>query len=369
MVFNSILSRKGIGSFLFVIALAIILVACSSESQVKKPEKNSGKSVFFYETTPVRLLNPTYTLAVPGALRPFEEVEIYARVPGFVQKINVDRGTFVRENQLIAVLEAPEMEQQYLSDRSVQDKMYSDFLFAQQSYERLKEAAQTDGAVARLELDRAKSAMLGARSAYESSKAGTAGASQLKKYLRIRAPFDGVVTARNFSPGALVGPDNGKPMFTIAQYDRLRLTLFIPESHAASVNEDTKAAFTVRSLPGKTFHAVMSRNSEVLSNQNKSLALEFDVDNKDSILKGGAYARVQLSLRRNSPSLWVPEKSIVNASSGMFVLRMAGKKIERVPVSRGTHLDSIVEVFGNISAEDMILAHPSEEIPEGKINE
>ncbi len=111
----------------------------------------------------------------------------------------------------------------------------------------------------------------------------------------------------------------------------------------------------------------MSRNSEVLSNQNKSLALEFDVDNKDSILKAGAYARVQLSLRRNSPSLWVPEKSIVNASSGMFVLRMAGKKIERVPVSRGTHLDSIVEVFGNISAEDMILAHPSEEIPEGKI--
>lgn len=347
--------------------LVLIFTAYSQSGQKKEQVQKAEMKPATYLTAPVQFINPEYEISVPAELKPYERVEVYAKVTGFVKQLYVDRGDHVRKGQLLAVLEAPEMEQQYLSDKSTEQKVYSDYLYAKQAYERLVDASKTTGAVANIELDRAKSAMESAKSAYEASKAGTAHASQLQQYLRITAPFDGIITHRNVSVGALAGLGSNMPLFMIAQDNKLRLTLSLPEKHASSVKPGMQATFAVSSQPGKTFDAVLSRSSGLLNQQDRSLTLEFDVSNLSGELQGGDYAQVKLKLQRKSPSHWVPGKSVLSTQSGTYVMTLNDNEIKRIPIKEGIRIDTLTEVFGNLSPEDNIILKPSEEIQEGQI--
>lgn len=348
----------------------LLINACSPAGKDKSGETAAGKAPVRrddYKTAPVKFFSPEYPISVPGELYPYEQVALHAKVTGFVKKLYADRGDMVRKGQLLAVLEAPEIDQRYRADQSSEQKMHSDYIYSRQAYERLLEASATAGAVAAIELERAKTAMESAKSAYEASKAGTAGTAQLQDYLRITAPFDGVVMQRNASPGALAGTGPGLPLFVLAQGSRLRLTLSLPEKHAASVRPGMPAVFTVSSQPGKKFPAKLSRTSGLLDRQDRSLTLEFDVDNASGELQGGDYAQVELKLQRRAPSYWVPAKSVLSTQMGTYVLTFGANEIRRIPVKEGIRLDSLTEVFGELSERDLIILKPSEEIKEGPV--
>lgn len=343
------------------VMLILLFTACSRND---KEQVQEVKPVS-YPTAPVQFIRPEYEISVPGELRPYEQVAVYAKVTGFVKQLYVDRGDYVRKGQLLAILEAPEMEQRYLSDKSTEQKLHSDYLYAKQAYDRLADASRTRGAVAGIELDRAKSALESARSAYEASRAGTSQSLQLQQYLRITAPFDGVIMDRNVSAGALAGTGSGRPLFIMGQRHKLRLTLSLPEKHASSVQQGMQAWFTVSSQPGKTFDAVLSRTSGLLDREDRSLTLEFDVNNSLGDLQGGDYAQVKLKLKRKNPSYWVPLKSVLDTQSGTYVMTWNEKVITRIPVKEGIRADTLIEVFGNLSPGDRIMLKPSEEIREG----
>lgn len=362
------INRKSTVVLALATSLVLLLSACSQKEKEKEQAKTEQPKAVSYKTAPVQFINPEYEISVPAELKPYEQVAVFAKVTGFVQKKYVDRGDRVRKGQLLAVLEAPEMQQQYLSSKSSEQKVHSDYLYAKQAYDRLVTASKTTGAVADIELDRAKSAMESAKSAYDASRAGTAHSSQLQQYLRITAPFDGIITQRNVSVGALAGTGSNTPLFMMAQGNKLRLTLSLPEKHAASVKQGMTATFTVSSQPGKTFDAKLSRTSGLLDQQDRSLTLEFDVNNPSGELQGGDYAQVKLKLQRKAPSYWVKSKSVLNTQSGMYVLTMNNDEVKRVAVNEGIRLDTLTEVFGNLSPEDKIIIKPSEEIKEGKIN-
>lgn len=366
MVHSISINRKSTALLAMATLLVLVLSACSQKEEEKEQSKGEVAKSVNYPTAPVQFINPEYEISLPAELKPYEQVAVYTKVDGFVQRLYVDRGDQVRKGQLLAVLEAPEMEQQYLSSKSSEQKVYNDYLYAKQAYDRLADASKTTGAVADIELDRAKSAMESAKSAYDASKAGTAHSAQLRQYLRITAPFDGVVTQRNVSVGALAGTGNNTPLFTMAQGDKLRLTLSLPERHAASVKQHLSATFTVGSRPGKTFDAVLSRTSGLLDQQDRSLTLEFDVNNPSGELQGGDYAQVKLKLQRKNPSHWVQSKSVLRTQSGTFVLTLNDNEIKRVLVNEGIRMDTLTEVFGNLSPQDRIILKPSEEIKEGK---
>ncbi|NGM63906.1 efflux RND transporter periplasmic adaptor subunit [Sphingobacterium sp. SGR-19] len=362
-------NKKSVASALLATMLALAFTACSQNGGEKAQEQHTEAKPVAYPTASVQYINPEYEISVPGELKPYEQVSVYAKVTGFVKQLYVDRGDRVRKGQLLAVLEAPEMEQQYLSDKSTEQKVYSDYLYAKQAYERLVDASKTTGAVADIELDRAKTAMESAKSAYDASQAGTAHSSQLRQYLRIIAPFDGVITQRNVSVGALAGTGTNTPLFMMAQGSKLRLTLPLPEKHAFSVKQGMSATFTVSSQPGKTFDAILSRTSGLLDQQDRSLTLEFDVDNHAGELQGGDYAQVKLTLQRRAPSHWVQGKSVLHAQSGTYILTLNDKEIKRIPIKEGIRLDTLTEVFGNLSPKDDVILKPSEEIKEGSITE
>lgn len=348
-----------------------VLAACSSgdskQTNVESVKKTNKKVI--PPTTTITLQNPEYEILVPAELKPYEQVEIHAKIGGFVQQLLVDRGDRVRKGQLLAVLEAPEMEQSYLSSRSNEQKIYNDYIYAKQAYERLAQAAQTSGAVAGIELDRARTAMESTRSAYEASRAGTAYSAQLKKYLRITAPFDGIISERNVSVGALLGAGANVPLFRIAQGDRLRLTLALPEKHASSVGANMPVQFTVSAQPGKVFDAKLSRTSGLLDQKDRALTLEFDVNNKEGQLKGGEYAQVRLKLKRPEPTFWVNNKSLLHTQSGTFILLLSEEnELKRLAVTPGVRIDTLTEIFGELALNQKVVLKPSEEMKEGKIN-
>ncbi|MDO1449269.1 efflux RND transporter periplasmic adaptor subunit [Rhodocytophaga aerolata] len=308
--------------------------------------------------------NPEYTLTLPGELLPYEQVAIFPKVKGFVKALYVDRGSQVKKGQLLALLEAPEITQQYLSAQAAGRKLHENYLYSKQSFERLQKASAKSGAVAAIELDKARTQLASDSAAYVEGKANTQAVAELKEYLSIRAPFTGTIIERNVSAGALVGENTGKGMalFTIAQGDRLRLTVAVPEKHAQSIQPHMQARFTVSSRPGKVFTSLISRNGVVLNSEQRSVTVEFDVDNQTKALNGGEYAQVQLMLRRRDSTLWVPVKSVVHSQSGVFLLKVQDGRVKRVPVSEGIRRDSLQEVFGDIAPGELIVVKGSEEL-------
>lgn len=363
--------------YAFLMFLPLAFVACSSE-QPKTGQEAGQQNQQTGPKTEVKaglpkpqfvkpvLEQPIYQLSLPGELRPYEEVTIYPKIKGFVKKIFVDRGSKVKKGQLLALLEAPEVAQRYQSAKSDEQKSYEDYRYSRQSYERLKKAAMKSGAVAAIELDKAMSKLKGDSAAYAAVKSNTLVSDQLQQYLSIRAPFDGTVMDKNISVGALVGENNTMPMFSIVQNDRLRLTIAIPEKHSQSISKDTEASFTVSALPGKTFHALLSRNGEFLQQKLRSVTAEFDVVNKDRLLGGGEYAQVNLQMRRPEATFWLPATSVVQAQSGVFIVKLEGKLIKRVPVVPGIRKGELIEVFGVLHIEDQILKKGTEEWKDGQ---
>ncbi|WP_316822322.1 efflux RND transporter periplasmic adaptor subunit [Pedobacter gandavensis] len=308
---------------------------------------------------------PVYQLSLPGELKPYEEVLVYPKVKGFVKKIYVDRGTKVKKGELIAVLEAPEIAQRYQSAKSDERKSYEDYLYSRQSYERLKKAAGKSGAVAAIELDKAWSKLRSDSAAYAAIRSNTRVSDQLQQYLTLRAPFDGTVMEKNVSVGALVGENSTTPLFSIVQNNRLRLTVAIPEKHSRAISKDTKVSFTVSALPGKVFYASLSRNAAFLQQKLRSVTAEFDVFNQDGQLGGGEYAQVNLDMRRPEATFWLPASAVVQAQSGVFIVKVADGLIKRIPVAIGTRKGPLMEVFGDLGVNDQVFKKGTEELKEG----
>jgi len=352
-------------SLTFILVTTLLLItACSKNT---KQETQESSAIPALEIVSPVLDQPFYTISLPGELKPYEEVEIHAKVKGFIKKIYVDRGSFVKKGQLLAVLEAPEITQQFLSAKSNENKYNQEYLFAQQVYERLKNAAQTGGAVAEIELDRALSALNGAKAALEASNAQSGIPAQLASYLRIVAPFDGMIVDRKISEGALVG-DNTKELFNLAQTNKLRLTIAIPEKYSQSVHEGMKINFTVNSIPGKSFEAELSRSASVIQKDGRALFTEFDVINNKGELNGGEYAQVQLELQRPDKTIWVPASSVIHTQSGNFVLKVDDQqKVQRIRITEGRRIDTLQEIFGMVNVEDKVIKNGSEELKENVV--
>lgn len=358
---------KPLAKSTLITLVAVLGISCSqnkaAEETLLKPIKQDNK----YATSKIQSLNPVFEITIPGEIIPYEQVQIHAKVSGFVKDILVESGDYVKKGQLLARLEAPEMQQNYLVDKSKEQKAYSDYVYAKQSYERLLEAAKTPGAVASIELESSRAGLDSSLAAYNASKASSLHANELQEYLTIRAPFDGVVTHRGVSVGALTNASTSPSLFTIAQNDKLRLVVYLPQKYSSSVRVGSLASFSLSAYPGKIFNTKVSRSAGVMDQKDKSLRLELDIDNSNKALTGGDYAQVSMQLRRENPTFWTKTKSILTTQSGNFVYVLNDKQINRIPVEIGVRLDTLTEVFGDFKTHDNIIINPSEQIAIGSM--
>ncbi|WP_240663466.1 efflux RND transporter periplasmic adaptor subunit [Mucilaginibacter limnophilus] len=320
-----------------------------------------------FETGTVSEKRLSSYVRLPGQLKPFNEVNLFAKINSFVKQINVDRGSVVRKGQLLAVLEAPEMMSQvqaanarYLQAREAANA-------SREKYRRLKEAAKEEGAVSPLDLDNALSKMRADEAVVLSEQSNAASVRDIQSYLNIRAPFDGMIVQRNVSAGALVGPGKAsdQPMLVLQDTRKLRLEVMIPESYVDKVDLKQKVSFIFNALPGKENKAFISRSSNALSNQ-RSEAVEIDVENAGQRLKPGMYGEVKIPLILGAKSLIVPNNAIVRSTERQYVIKIKNGKAVYADIKEGIAGDEQTEVFGNLKTGDQILLHASDEIKEGQ---
>ena len=225
------------------------------------------------------------TLSLPAQITPYESVDIYPKVTGFIDLLPVDRGSRVHMGELIVRLSAPELvAQRGQADAAVQSaeaKLASD----QGTYLHLVDAAKTPGVVAGNDLLIAEHTARADSAEVEAARDGLRTTTQLESYLEIRAPFDGVVTSRNMHPGALVGPAAGQPgaepIVRIVDVARLRLVVPVPEAYVGSIATGPEVGFTVPAYPDRTFSAPVARIAHDVDQRTRTMAVELDVRNSD----------------------------------------------------------------------------------------
>jgi RND family efflux transporter MFP subunit len=319
------------------------------------------------------------TIELPGEFQPFQSVSIHAKVRGYVDRVLVDRGSAVKQGQLLAELTAPEMKAQIAEAESKVQAAESERLqaaaqlsAAQSTYDRLKEAAETPGAIAGNELIQAQKQVEAAQALVQSKRqAGIAveatvrAQKDLEAYLRITAPFDGMVTDRLVHPGALVGPGGDPVLLVIQEISHLRLVVAVPEENTGGTVRGARVEFRVPAYPERTYSGTVARISHALDQKTRTMAIELDVFNRDGSLSPGMYPSVKWPIHRSRPSLWVPKTSVVTTTERTFAIRNRNGRAEWVNVVKGTSDGDLIEVSGNLQAGDLVVRRATDEMREG----
>jgi len=370
----------------FALITSLSLASCSREENQSgraaslSPEGQTAPTV---EVTRVISEKLQATVLLPAELVPYEQVEVYSKVTGFVKWIKVDRGSRVKKGELIAELDAPELVAQRAEADSKYQSAESQLAAAKArlaadegTYQRLNAAARTAGVVAPNDLDIAEKAVESdqgnvsalektAQAAQESLRA----VGQLESYLDITAPFDGEITTRFVHPGALVGPAGGPgavtPIVRVETITRGRLVVPVPEYDVAGVPEGAEVAFTVPAFPGKVFHAPIARISHSVDVKTRTMPIELDVRDPGAELVPGSFSEVEWPLRRTYPTLFVPASAVATNLERTFVVRIRNGMTEWVDVKPGATMQGRLEVFGDLRPGDMVAIRGTDELRPG----
>ncbi|WP_183581004.1 efflux RND transporter periplasmic adaptor subunit [Mucilaginibacter sp. X5P1] len=352
--------------FCLLIVICLFFAACGGN---QKPvdlsgEKTQNATKYQLGTVAEEALSSSAKL--PGQLVPFNDVNLFPKVNGFVKELFVDRGSVVKQGQLLAVLEAPEMESQLQAANSRFLQAQENATASKEKYERLKEAAKEPGSVSPLDLDDASSKMKADQAMAQSEHSNVESVRTMQGYLRIYAPFDGMIIERNVSPGALVSPGKAtdQPMFILQDIHKMRLTVDIPEDYVDKVDLTQPVTFTFNAMPGTPYTAKISRSANALGSM-RSEAIEIDVQNKGGQLKPGMYAEVQIPMVSGAKSLLVPNNAIIRSTEHEYVISVNDGKANLVDVKEGLASSDSTEVFGNLKAGDKVVLHGNDEIKQG----
>jgi RND family efflux transporter MFP subunit len=327
---------------LWSLMIICILESCDSAGK-ESPGKTDSTSVAV--KTEVFALQKgllTTSLQIPGELIAFQQVDLYAKENSFVKKLYVDVGSEVKTGQLLAAMDEPELNSQLSAAASRLKSQEALYIASNANYDRLIETSKTPGTIAPNDLDLALAKKNSDYAQLQAAKAAYQGVANTRDYLEIRAPFSGVISARNVNTGAYVGP-SGKgselPLFTLQEQKKLRLVVSVPEAYTSYLHENDTISFKVNAFPEKTFPAYVKRLAGALDERLRAQRIEMDVINTDKTILPGMIADVHISMSAKDSVFIVPKSAVVNSPERIFVIRIANNKAEWIEVKKGRELD------------------------------
>lgn len=319
------------------------------------------------------------TVALPGEFLPYLSVPLHAKLAGYVERVHVDRGSSVRQGDVLVELTAPELKAQIAEAESKAQSADAERIqteaqlaAAQATYERLKKAGETPGAIAGNELVQAEKqvdslqALVRARvQSTAAARAAVQAQQDLQAYLKITAPFDGVVTERLVHPGALVGPGAAEPLLVVEQVSRLRLVVAVPEEAVGGIVHGAVVTFRVPAFPERTFNGVVARPAHALDPKTRTMPVELDVVNRDGLIAPGMFSTVTWPVRSPRAAMVVPRTAVVVTTERTFVIRDRDGRAEWVDVRKGAADGDLIEVIGNLKPGDRVVKRATDEIRDG----
>src|SRR5882757_6742818 len=323
------------------VMLALLAASCGNHADTTVTPVSDTAVVHTFSLSKGEL---TTHMKLPGELRSFQSVDLYAKENSFVKDMRVDVGSQVHKGQLLVTLEAPELQDALNASAALLHTQEAVYKASKANYDRMYRTSQIPGTISPNDLDMAYAKMgadsanlAAASSRYQESAA-------LQGYLQVRAPFDGVISARNVYAGAYAGPagstasagkSSSVPLLTLQEQAKLRLVIAVPEAATAYFRQKDTVHFTVQTLPGQKFTAYISRLAGSLDMQLRTEQLETDVYNKDRTLLPGMFAQVSLDLTNDKKVFVVPKTAVTGNSKQIFVIRIANERTEWVPIQKG----------------------------------
>lgn len=351
---------KGIKS---IAAILFITYLASCNQSGKQPSKDASKpkvdsvTVFILQTTTL-----DKTVSLPGELLPNEKVQVYGKVSGYVKKIFVDIGSSVKQGQVIAILDAPEMQSKIAESKQRLASVKAKWISSTDVFKRLSEASKSDGVIAPTDLEKAKNQVSSDDALLQAAQSELTAVQQTAGYLTLRAPFTGTVTKRNVDAGAYVGKAGEMPLFEIEDNTALRLRISIPEAMTGTKVKDEKVQFTIKAIPGKKYEGKLSRKSGSLDVNTRSEVWEFMISNSDRSLKAGMFADCRLNIQREGKSFFVPFSAVVTTLEKKFVIKLQDNITSWVDVGQGINSTDKAEIFGKLNEGDTLVLKGNEEL-------
>lgn len=306
-------------------------------------------------------------LVLPGSVQAFIEAPIYARTSGYLKIWYTDIGSQVKKGQLLAEIDAPEVDQQFSQARADLGTAHANSELAVSTNERWKGLLATHS-VSQQDADTKAGDAAAKHAAEESAGANLARLKDLESFKRVVAPFDGVVTQRNTDIGALIaaGQNAGNALFRIADTTKLRIYVLVPEPYAAATVPGMEAKLVFTEHPGKSYPAKVVRTANALDPALRTLQVELQVDNASGVLFPGSYAEVHFKVPGSSQSLRLPANALLFRSAGLQVATVdQSNHVHLKAVVPGRDFGKSIEVLSGITAEDQVVLNPPDSLSDG----
>jgi membrane fusion protein, multidrug efflux system len=369
---NSPVSRRQLGVFGIVAGLVAVVAVVSgiraredSSAKLREWTDNQAIATVAVVLPDAKILNATIDL--PGRLEAYYRAPIFARVSGYLKSWSADIGAKVKAGQVIAEIEAPEVDQQLLQARAD--------LASQEASAKLSEATLTrrksliaSNFVSMQEIDERSADLSNKKAAVKSGQANVERLEALAGYKNITAPFDGVVTARDTDVGALInaGGGSGPAMFVISDISKLRVYVNVPQSYVPAIKIGAKAVISMPEYPNRTFDATVEASSQSVDVGSGTTRMQLALNNPNGELMPGGYANVRMSLQRDTVPLHIPASALIFNQSGLRVATVGSDDrvlFKTVTIARDLGRD--IELGSGISADDRVIVAPPDGLADG----
>ncbi|MDP9050064.1 MAG: efflux RND transporter periplasmic adaptor subunit [Acidobacteriota bacterium] len=306
-------------------------------------------------------------VVLPGNTMAFIDTSIYARTNGYLKKWFVDIGARVRAGQLLAIIDAPEVDQQLQQGQADLKSTMANEQLAESTNVRWQ-GLVAKHAVSQQEADQVASDFAAKQAATAASQANVRRLEQLQSYERVTAPFDGIITARSTDVGALINAGSAaepRELFHLAQVGKLRVFVAVPEVYADSVQDGGQVDITTDADPGHVIKGTVTRNSNAISQASRTLNVEVDVDNAGGGLLPGAYVFVHMKLPAAANTVTIPSNALLFRAQGLQVGVVRDGRAQLVNITVGHDFGSSVEVTSGLNANDCVILDPSDSLVSG----
>lgn len=307
-------------------------------------------------------------IALPGNVQAFTDAPIYARTNGYLKKWYVDIGTHVTAGQLLAEIDAPEVDHELQQARADLGTAQANLKLAESTAARWQFLLKSDS-VSKQETDEKIGDLNAKKAMVESALSNVKRLEDLQSYERVYAPFAGVITARNTDLGALINSGAntpGKELFHLASLNRLRVFVSVPEVYQRGAVPGTRATLTADAFPNRTFTGTLARNANAIDQASRTLLIEVDVVNPTGELLPGAYVQVHLKLpQRGGSAITVPANALLFRSEGLRVAVVRNGQAQLVPITVGRDYGDTLEILSGLRVSDDVIINPPDSLTSG----
>jgi len=310
---------------------------------------------------------PIDEVVLPGATQPFVNSPIYARTNGYLVKWYYDIGAKVKQGDLLAIIDTPEVDKQLEQARADLESAKSNLALSKTTAERWQGLVKTRS-VSQQSTDQAVESLIATQASVDSYAANVRRLEDLVSFEKVYAPFDGVITLRNTDTGWLINAGAGSPsaeLFQLAQTSTLRIFVAVPEVYSRAARVGSMATLTLDEFPSETFHGKVTRTSQSIDMASRTLNTEIDVDNPTEQLLPGAYVHVHLRLPSQTRSVIIPANALLFRSEGLRVGVVRNGRAQLVPITIGVDYGATVQATSGLTPADQVILSPSDSLISG----